>query len=613
MDKKWSSFSVFSLLNFFLFILPKICGLSFILLTFYCLAYKAKPGADWGHYKVWGDSLLSGDIFDLSNISPVVNDLGLPVSQWAPGVGAIFSFSQLLGYTYLFHWFLVIITFIFLYGILNILTSNHKPLIWFGLTIGFFATPLGYYSQAHASESASFGFLAMLFYLSLNYKRLNYYEILGLGCLYSVFIIIVPKFLFYSFPIGFYYLYNFYIDNKTYHKLILFSSPLFFAIIFILLNNFWMTGSPFLSPYLFGNDYIKAIDFFDTEFVAVLFNPFHGLFPFHPFYILGFFSLFYLTWYSYYNNREKLNYFLVLIFIIFASLWLVSSWYCWWAGMGSFGQRNLAHYSIIFIPIFIEFLYLRYKINKNNSYFIILTVASSIYSYLLYVNGLPWFASWEQLWKMLSSTFIKNFSSLDSVNIRALLIIFISTILLELFRKIVKSKKFKKFDSFLFMGISVSSWFILAEVIPENFLLFDIDIIVNDDLRLIFINILMFLVVLPLFFSDKNYSFSLESFLCKSSAFIGLCFYIAFVILLVPFSYNTLYSISKGHKSDLSNIKYRANYYVPDPASSSWEYFFVPGFEEKKKHLKELMDKELLAASEKLKLEKQISKEKDHK
>ena len=93
-----SSFSVFSLLNIFLFILPKICGISFILLTFYCLAYKAKPGADMAHYKVWGDSLLSGDIFYLTNISTVVNDLGLPVSQWAPGTGAIFSFSHLLGY-----------------------------------------------------------------------------------------------------------------------------------------------------------------------------------------------------------------------------------------------------------------------------------------------------------------------------------------------------------------------------------------------------------------------------------------------------------------------------------------------------------------------------------
>ena len=360
---------MFNLLNIFLFIIFKICGTGFILLTFYCLALKAKPGADMAHYKAWGDSLLSGDIFYLTNISTVINDLGLPVSQWAPGTGAIFSFSKLLGYTYLIHWLLVIITFIFLYGILNILTSNHKPLIWFGLTIGFFATPLGYYSQAHASESASFGFLAMLYYLSLNYKRLNHYEIFGLGCLYSVFIVIVPKFLFYSFPVGFYYLSKFYKDYKTYDKLIFFSSPLLSAIIFILLNNYWMTGSPFLSPYQFGNNHIKSIDFVNTEFAAVLFNPFHGLFPFHPFYIIGFFSLLFLTWHSYFHNREKLNYFLGLIFIVFGSLWLSSSWYCWWAGMGSFGQRNLAHYSIIFIPVFIESLYLRYKNNKNNSFF----------------------------------------------------------------------------------------------------------------------------------------------------------------------------------------------------------------------------------------------------
>ena len=609
----WSSFSMFGLLNNFLFNLPRICGLSFILLTFYCLASKASPGADWGHYIVWGESLISGNIFNLSDISTVVNDLGIPVSQWAPGTGVIFSFSLLLGYTYLFHWFLVIITFIFLYGILDILTSNHKPLIWFGLTIGFFATPLGYYSQSHASESASFGFLAMLFYLSLSYKKLNYYEILGLGCLYSVFIIIVPKFFFYSFPIGFYYLCKFLTDYKTYHKLILFSTPLLFALSFILLNNFWMTGSPLISPYQFGNDHIKAINFFDTEFMAVLFNPFHGLIPFHPFYILGFYSLFYLTWYSFYNNRAKLNYFLALTFIIFFSLWLVSAWYCWWAGMGSFGQRNLAHYSIIFIPIFIDFLYLRYKNNKNNSYFIILAIGSSIYSYLLYVNGLPWFSSWAQLWKLLSSTFIENFTSLDNINLIALLIIFTSTILIGLYKKNVKSIKFKEFNPLLFMGINVCSWIILAEIIPENFRLIHIHIIVNDTLKLFIFNILMFLVVLPLFFSDNKHSLLTDKFLCKSSAITGVCFYIAFIILLVPFSYKTLHSISRGHKSDLSNIKYRANYYVPDPASSSKEYFLVPGFEEKKKHLKDLMDRELLIASEKLKSEKQASKKQDYK
>ena len=71
---------------------------------------------------------------------------------------------------------------------------------------------------------------------------------------------------------------------------------------------------------------------------------------------------------------------------------------------------------------------------------------------------------------------------------------------------------------------------------------------------------------------------------------------------------NIIYADSK--KSDLSNFKYQANYYVLDPAASSSEYFLIPGFEFKKKHLKELMDKELLIASEKLKLEKQLFKKK---
>ena len=99
--------------------------------------------------------------------------------------------------------------------------------------------------------------------------------------------------------------------------------------------------------------------------------------------------------------------------------------------------------------------------------------------------------------------------------------------------------------------------------------------------------------------------------MCKSSVFMGVSFYIALIILLVPFSYKTLHSISIGKKSDLSNFKYRANYYVLDPAASSSEYFLIPGFEFKKKHLKELMDKELLIASEKLKLEKQLIEKKD--
>ena len=101
---------------------------------------------------------------------------------------------------------------------------------------------------------------------------------------------------------------------------------------------------------------------------------------------------------------------------------------------------------------------------------------------------------------MLKSTLIENFGSINSVNTHALLIIFITTILLHSFNNFAGSKVFKMFNPWLFLGINLSSWFIFVEVIPENILLFDKNIIVSSGLKLVLLNILMHLVVLPMFF-----------------------------------------------------------------------------------------------------------------
>src|SRR5262249_3900802 len=65
------------------------------------------------------------------------------------------------------------------------------------------------------------------------------------------------------------------------------SLPVIAALAEVLVSNYWMTGSPWRTPYHFGDEQFQSIDLHAPLVGAVLFHPWHGFFIYHPFYALG--------------------------------------------------------------------------------------------------------------------------------------------------------------------------------------------------------------------------------------------------------------------------------------------------------------------------------------
>jgi hypothetical protein len=323
----------------------------------------ATGGPDYLKYLDWAWAFATGDIFRLQ--SDWGSPLGLPLQSFSHGPGLFYAFpaliyralhpiypfaARLLGDSLLAGWAAALFMWWALYQLIR--SRTDQPLFW--LSIMFLGTHLGYYSLHHGSESLSMGVLA-LFMRQLDPKRDWHRSDLITAAVLAAFLIILrTQLIVYVIPgMGLALYSTWKLDSRhpvarnrfaVTAVLILFSC----AIFQILCVNFWMTGSGLHAPQVFGNQLFQSVDFRHPQLPAVLFHPWHGLLPYHPFYALGVWALVRRILHA--PSRRQRVFWIVLIAAMAAHLLLYAAWYCWWLGIGTFGMRGLAVWGVI-LPV----------------------------------------------------------------------------------------------------------------------------------------------------------------------------------------------------------------------------------------------------------------------
>ena len=363
----------------------------------------SRIGADFREYIEWADAFSRNDIFLLKGAT--LSPMGVPLSQWNFGLGLLFSlgriFSESLSDGTLFlGWIFAIIFWWAFLGLLYHASRKSMLLTFFGASVAFIGTPLGYYSLSYSTESFSFTCLAVIAYWLVSNKKWRIVDVLLIGVLSGILIIIrFPQAIF-LIPI-YLMLYYFVFDtNKTNglkKKLFLFSLslvPVLICIVGIGFANRWMTGSIIGSPYNFGSEAFRSFDWRHPEFLAVLIHPSHGLLVSHPLYLFLLMALFFLIIRkgSIYNRI----FFLIILLVFLLNLYLYASWYLWWLG-GSFGMRGLAINAVVLIPVLIYFLATKKQKKISNTIWFLLIFLSCLWSYLLLFGECIEFYIYESL------------------------------------------------------------------------------------------------------------------------------------------------------------------------------------------------------------------------
>ena len=154
-----------------------------------------------------------------------------------------------------------------------------------------------------------------------------------------------------------------------------------------------MTGDAWCSPYFYGQGAFQSVNLFEPKIGAVLFHPWHGLLIYHPFYLVGFVSLVGVIVEAFkQRDRERLIYSSAVVVGCVCLLWVVASKPAWWMGRWTFGQRGLAQYSVLLIPVFIDYL----QITRWRWVWITVAIVSSLWSLPLLWLGHSNFSSYYE-------------------------------------------------------------------------------------------------------------------------------------------------------------------------------------------------------------------------
>jgi len=365
----------------------------------------SRIGADFHKYIEWANAFNLNDIFELGG--DTLSPMGVPVSQWNFGLGLLFSLAREFpgslsssGALFLGWIFAIIFWWAFL-GLLYHVSNKNILLTFFGASIAFIGTPLGYYSLSYSTESFSFTCLAVIAYWLVSNKKWRIVDVLLIGVLSGLLIIIRLPLAIFLVPIYLVLCYLVFIDNKTDRlakKLFLLSIsviPVLICTVGIGFANRWMTGSIIGSPYNFGSDTFRSLDWSNPVFHLRLFHPCQGLLVYHPLFLFLIIALFLLIIRkgSIYNKI-----FFSIILLVFAlNLYLYSSFtFGWWCG-GSFGQRVLAINAVILIPVLIYFLATKKQSKISNTIWFLLIFLSCLWSYFLLFGGCTEFYIYKSL------------------------------------------------------------------------------------------------------------------------------------------------------------------------------------------------------------------------
>lgn len=375
---------------------------------------------------------------------------------------------------------------------------------------------------------------------------------------------------------------------KTLMLIFLSVIPALVGMIEVGLNNRWMTGSFFSSPYVFGSGTFKSIDWKHPEFSAVLFHSWHGLLAYHPLYALGFIALILLILRKK-QLREKFLY-ISLLMILLVHLYLQSSWYVWWLGTGTFGMRRLGIGAIILIPCLIHLLAEREQRNLSNRIWFIFIFGSCIWSYLLLIPNQHTCTQFYTYHMLLRSQYNQLISliSYDLVFLLAALIL-VAIITLSIRKKALNIIAYTTTLLLAFMTL-----FSLLEWVDYYILRHQPKFQANY--FIVFIIKIALLMLVPIFLNSILFT-PKQNLLFRHVKWVPVCFFITVFVAttcyFTKFAVNTEKIIHSGVKPPRS-FSYISHVHIEEVEASYNEYLRVPGFDSKKtalfNYLNELKD-----------------------
>lgn len=543
----------------------------FFLILLVCLCLVSGGGADYYEYLRWADYFNTFDVrvFDKLNIHGLglhKSKNGLPMSSWSYGPGIFTAFINKI-FFFLNKDISIKISNIFLASINLFLLSkileqkkiyNLNKLFLICLFILFF--PGGFYINKGTSESWTVLLSLISIYFIEDKEKKFYINFLIIGfCFYFLLLIKLPNIF-----ICFFLFINLIVNNlKNWKKNKIFSKKLvyiyFLVFFFILPIGLILTyqnivfGDYFTNAYSFGDENIKSFDIKNFKIKEVLFSTWHGLFFYHPLYIILNYSLFYFF------LKKKLDfkiYILLLIyfFLIFSQILIQASWSFWWMGTGTYGSRGFSGVSVITFYLLLLTIN-NYKTIKNNYTIIFFLIALTIWNVFLFYLG--------------ETNFINLNSFINKVTRSASVIFLIKICFIILFFFFLRVLNKLNNLNFLKLTLISLTFFIFISDIYSNFKIYGV-------INIIFFSVLIYFL----------YNSSILFFLRKKIVKINLqnFFNLLFIIIFLTSLFFQYQLFSNFY--NLKNINYKngVNFNCIELRQTLDEYKYIKEYKTDKYH-----------------------------
>jgi hypothetical protein len=364
-------------------------------------ALAARRGPDFYEYSEWARAASTGDVGSLQ--STAVSPCGVPLSQWAHGAGFLFGIPKAIGGDLLSDRLAaraasavasILLAWSF-WGLLKMAARGDRLLAAAGAALAFFATPAGYYSISFSSELFALASCSLLFYFALAPGTLGVARAAGAGVSAAILVTVRTQlvlFAVFGLSICLYKLWKSRTHSRadTVWSAGFLSLPLAVGAAQVALTRFWMTGSPWKSPYLFGDSGFRSVEYFNASRWASFVHPWHGLFIYHPFFLVGIAALAWLAA----RSRPRLERGLWLgACAVVAVQWIhQASWYCWWMGDGTFGARGFVVASLLCVPAVVSL-----AASSHRYFWLLVALACGVWSYPLLALGESNFTTYAAL------------------------------------------------------------------------------------------------------------------------------------------------------------------------------------------------------------------------
>ena len=310
----------------------------------------SQRGTDYRSYSKWAEAAASGDITKLDTKQSI---MGVPFSNWYAGPGMLAApiefVSSIVGYEECgLRWsgFIAALTFwVCLWLAIRELTDASMA-TWGALT-ACCATPLGYYTFSVSSETLTFlplGVLALCFARLVNGKPVS---ALTVAAATGLILMFRPYVAVYSWPV----IWLIVSQQPSFRQRLRCVGIIGLAIVVAIFQlgvvNYWMKDSPLQSPYAFGDADFRSFDSSCPHLMSVLLDTFHGLFPSHPYVVIGVGCLGVLTGKAYASGSYATAVAWGLYVLAAAvHLYFQGCWFYWWLGETSFAMRGMIQLSV---------------------------------------------------------------------------------------------------------------------------------------------------------------------------------------------------------------------------------------------------------------------------